>query len=60
MPIVSLKRVLDQKFGIVAASVEVMSVTHPMFVREGAWVRLRREDNPMFLMLRWKNLAIAS
>ncbi len=46
MPIERLKRILDEKFGIVAASVEIMSVTHPRFVRDGVWVRLRREDEP--------------
>lgn len=46
MPIERLKRILDEKFGIVAASVEIMSVTHPRFVRDGAWVRLRDDDEP--------------
>lgn len=46
MPIERLKRILDEKFGIVAASVEIMSVTHPGFVREASWVRLRTDDEP--------------
>lgn len=46
MPIERLKRILDEKFGIVAASVEIMSVTHPTFVRDGAWVRLRHDGEP--------------
>ena len=46
MPIERLKRILHEKFRIVATSVEIMSVTHPSFVRDGAWVRLRRHDEP--------------
>lgn len=46
MPIDRLKRILHDKFRIVAASVEIMSVTHPSFVRDGAWVRLRTDDEP--------------
>lgn len=46
IPLDRLKRILAEKFDIVASSVEIMSVTHPMFVREGAWVRLRRDDEP--------------
>jgi hypothetical protein len=46
MPIERLKRQLGAKFDIGAASVEIMTVTHPMFVREGSWVRLRGIDEP--------------
>lgn len=46
MPIERLKRILDEKFAVVGASVEIMSVTHPSFVREGSWVRLRDDDEP--------------
>lgn len=46
MPVDRLKRTLARKFGIGASSIEIMTATHPMFVREGAWVRLRRSDEP--------------
>ena len=46
IPVDRLKRILAEKFDIAASSIEIMSVTHPMFVREGAWVRLRRESEP--------------
>jgi DNA polymerase-3 subunit epsilon len=46
IPLERLKRILAENFEIVASSVEIMSVTHPMFVRDGAWVRLRRDDEP--------------
>jgi hypothetical protein len=46
MPIDRLKRILHDKFRTVEASVEIMSVTHPSFVRDGAWVRLRTDDEP--------------
>lgn len=46
MPVARLKRVLDEKFGIKASSVEIMSSTHPMFDREGSWVRLRPASEP--------------
>lgn len=44
LPLERLQRILADKFDIVSSSVQIMSVTHPMFVREGAWVRLRRDD----------------
>jgi hypothetical protein len=46
MPVDRLKRILRGKFGIVESSVEIMSVTHPMFVREEGWIRLRENDEP--------------
>jgi hypothetical protein len=46
MPVDRLIRLLGQKFSIKAASVEIMSVTHPMFVREASWVRLRDPEEP--------------
>lgn len=45
-PVGRLKRVLHDRFEISPASVELMSVTHPRFVREGAWVCLRGADEP--------------
>ena len=46
MTVMRLQRILADKFGINPSSVEIMSATHPRFVREGSWVRLRREGEP--------------
>ncbi|MGO9150087.1 MAG: sigma factor-like helix-turn-helix DNA-binding protein [Acidimicrobiales bacterium] len=46
MPVDRLKRLLDEKFAIRASSVEIMSATHPMFMRDGVWIRLRESDEP--------------
>ena len=46
LPLESLVRRVGERFEVVRNSIVIMAGTSPLFVSEGPWVRVRREDEP--------------